>query len=265
MSTNRRKRYLIVNADDFGLSHGINRGVIQAHERGIVTSASLMVRGRVAAEAAAYCHKHPELSVGLHFDLGEWACRSDTWVQLYQVVPEDDFAAVAVEAARQLAAFRRLVGRNPTHIDSHQHAHLEGPARVILGRMARQLRVPLRRRSSCVRYCGDFYGQGSNGKPYPNLITVPALIRILKALPPGFTELGCHPGLRNAGNSMYRSERGRELETLCDPRVREAITEIGIELRSFHDVDAPGAKRSLNRRRTQSSKRLRDLTKKSPA
>jgi predicted glycoside hydrolase/deacetylase ChbG (UPF0249 family) len=51
MSTNR---YLIVNADDFGQSHGVNRGVIEAFENGIVTSASLMVRWPAAVEAAAY-------------------------------------------------------------------------------------------------------------------------------------------------------------------------------------------------------------------
>src|SRR4051794_16830036 len=52
--TPARDRYVIVNADDFGQSRGINRGIILAHEQGIVTSASLMVRWAAAAEAAAY-------------------------------------------------------------------------------------------------------------------------------------------------------------------------------------------------------------------
>src|SRR5919199_1733575 len=116
-------RALIVNADDFGLSPGINAGVAAAHERGIVTSASLMVRWPAAGEAAAYARAHPALSLGLHVDLGEWAYRDGAWVQLYQVVPEDDRAAVAEELSRQLAAFRALVGRHPTHLDSHQHVH----------------------------------------------------------------------------------------------------------------------------------------------
>ena len=64
-------RYLIVNADDFGQSHGVNRGIMQAHRRGIVTSASLMVRWLAASEAAAYAREHPSLSLGLHVDLGE--------------------------------------------------------------------------------------------------------------------------------------------------------------------------------------------------
>ncbi|HEU4340947.1 MAG TPA: ChbG/HpnK family deacetylase, partial [Candidatus Binatia bacterium] len=59
-------KYLIVNADDFGQSHGINRGIITAYGDGIVTSASLMVRWPAAADAAAYARKQPGLSVGLH-------------------------------------------------------------------------------------------------------------------------------------------------------------------------------------------------------
>ena len=52
-------RVLIVNADDFGLSAGVNRGIVEAHERGIVTSASLMVRRPAAREAADYARTHP--------------------------------------------------------------------------------------------------------------------------------------------------------------------------------------------------------------
>src|SRR5262249_24976449 len=119
------RRVLIVNADDFGQSFGINDGVAQAHERGIVTSASLMVCWPASMEAANYAQEHRELSLGLHVDLGEWTYSGDNWVRVYQVVPEDDPTAVHDALASQLAAFRRLVGRDPTHLDSHQHAHRE--------------------------------------------------------------------------------------------------------------------------------------------
>jgi predicted glycoside hydrolase/deacetylase ChbG (UPF0249 family) len=123
------KRYLIVNADDFGLSHGVNRGVIKAHEQGIVTSASLMVRWPAAAAAAAYCHEHPGLSAGLHFDLGQWTYRNGNWESLYEVAPVNDVAALKREADLQLGAYLRLLGRNPSHLDSHQHVHRQEPAR----------------------------------------------------------------------------------------------------------------------------------------
>jgi chitin disaccharide deacetylase len=63
------QRSLIVNADDFGQSPGVNRGTIKTCEQGIVTSASLMVRGPAAA--GAYGQERPTLSLGLHLDLGE--------------------------------------------------------------------------------------------------------------------------------------------------------------------------------------------------
>ena len=74
------QRYLIVNGDDFGQSPGINRGVIEAHENGIVTSASLMVRRPAARQAVTYVEDHREMSLGLHLDLGEWEYRAGEWV-----------------------------------------------------------------------------------------------------------------------------------------------------------------------------------------
>ena len=72
------ERTLIVNADDFGLSPGVNAGVARTHEEGIVTSASLMVRQPAAEEAAAYARATPALGVGLHVDLGEWVWQDGT-------------------------------------------------------------------------------------------------------------------------------------------------------------------------------------------
>ena len=93
---------------------------------------------------------------------------------------------------------------------------------------------PLRHCSSEIRYCGNFYGQAANGSPLPEAISVEGLIRTLLALPPGVTELSCHPGLDDDVDSMYRTERAMEVSALCDLRVRATIDAAGIELRSFH-------------------------------
>src|SRR3954447_13194280 len=121
-------RRLIVNADDFGLSHGVNAGIIQAHEHGIVTSASLMVRASAPAarEAAEYARRRPQLSVGLHVDIGEWAIVAGEWKPIYELVPASNAEAVAAELRRQLGIFQELLGRGPTHLDSHQHVHRQG-------------------------------------------------------------------------------------------------------------------------------------------
>ena len=221
-------RYLIVNADDFGQSRGVNRGVIEAHERGVVTSASLMVRWAAAEEAAAYARTRPALAVGLHVDLGEWVSRNDGWACVYEVTGDPE-----QELVRQLERFRVLVGRDPTHLDSHQHVHRREPLRTAMVALARELGVPAREVAGDVRYCGGFYGQWVTGAPHPHGITVNRLLGLLSALPLGTTELACHPGFGDDVDSMYRTERAREVEALCDPRVRGHLDAVGIELCSF--------------------------------
>src|SRR6202035_4017547 len=111
---------------------------------GIVTSASLMVRPQAAVAAAELSRGLPGLSVGLHFDLGEWACRDGTWYPLCEVVSLDDPRAVRAELGRQLDRFRDMFGRDPTHLDSHQHVHRQTPVREIAAEIAAELDVPLR-------------------------------------------------------------------------------------------------------------------------
>jgi predicted glycoside hydrolase/deacetylase ChbG (UPF0249 family) len=182
--------------------------------------------------------------LALHLDLGEWICREGAWQPLYEVVQPGDADACAREIARQLEAFHDLVGAAPTHLDSHQHCHRDEPARSLLEKEARRLHVPLRSFDPLVRYCGDFYGQTDTCEPYPEAIGVEALIRILKALPAGITELACHPGLGEPPAGMYRSERQREVETLCNPRLRAVLAAEGIRLCSFADLPTLTGSRS---------------------
>ena len=229
-----------MNADDLGLSAGVNEGIFRAHDAGIVTSASLMVRRPAARAAADAARGRPKLGVGLHLDLGDWVFARRRWHAVTGVVDEKDLAAVSEELERQLAAFRQLVGRDPTHLDSHQHIHLRGCPADAARRLAQGLGVSLRQRAGGVRYCGDFYGQTGTGEPLHEAITTAALIRILRALPPGVTELACHPGAGRDLRSPYREERELELRALCDPRVGKVIHQEQIALRSFAQVDIDG-------------------------
>ena len=229
-------RHLIVNADDFGLCPGVNRGIIECAERGIVTSASLMVRQPAAAEAAAYAKRSRGISLGLHIDLGEWIYQRGDWVRLYEVVATDDADAVHKEVNRQLAAFRELMDREPSHLDSHQHAHRKEPVRSLLVDLARKLSVPLRECDPVIRYCGDFYGQTGEGEPLPDNISAAGLRAVLHALPDGVTELGCHPGYGEGLSSVYRLEREQEIRTLCNPTIRASLLEANIGLCRFDDL-----------------------------
>jgi predicted glycoside hydrolase/deacetylase ChbG (UPF0249 family) len=229
-------KILVVNADDFGQSAGLNRGIIEAFEHGIVTSTSFMVNWPGAVEAARYARANPALAVGLHLDFGEWALRDGEWVELYTRGDLTNLRAVRSVAWHQLALLRDLLGAGPTHLDSHQHAHREEPIRGVAIAIARELGVPLRHFSPGIRYSGAFYGQDEHGEPYHDAITPAALIATLRKLEPGVTELACHPGYPDNLDTMYQVERAIEIRSLCDPKARRAIADLDVELRSFRDI-----------------------------
>jgi len=213
---------LIVNADDFGATHGVNRGILEAHARGIVTSTSLMVEG-VAAEAAAEASRHaPELGIGLHVDLGR--------------TPPADAAGVRRILERQAARFVALMGRTPTHLDSHRNSHMDPVALPEFQALAARWSIPLRGHSP-VRLLPSFYGQW-HGESHPEQVGVAKLVEFFASrVEPGFTELICHPAyVDDALDSSYRVEREVERATLCDPAIRDALAAHDIQLAGFVDV-----------------------------
>lgn len=227
---------LIVNADDFGQSPGINSGIIKAYEKGVVTSASLMVRYGSSADAAAYAKNNPGLGVGLHIDLGEWVYEDGNWEPVYEVVLLGNVKKIEQEINQQLESFYRIMERKPTHIDSHQHVHQRENIRSIFIEKASKLNVPLRGCSGKVKYCGDFYGQLADGSPYHDAISISGLKRIIAGLTDGITELACHPGLKNDIETMYKYERELEVRTLCNKEIRETISNENILLCSFEGI-----------------------------
>lgn len=241
MNSAAQARRLVVNADDFGVSPGVNRGIAEAHEHGIVTSASLMVRGPAAAEAARYARRHAELAVGLHVELQDWRVRRLTWSRARSARRLQSGAAK--ELREQVDAFRRLVGRDPTHLDSHHHRHRIESLRPVFVELSQELRVPLRHFSPTVRFCGEFYGHDGRGRPQPEAVSADALIRLLERLDEGVTEIGTHPGYPEGLRAHYRDERVDEIRALCDERVRSALQRLEISLISFRDVVLGGESR----------------------
>ena len=229
-------RYLIVNADDFGYSTGVNRGILEAHENGIVTSASLMVERPAAVAAVDSAQERPRLGLGLHVEVGRWRT---SW--LPRRGSARSVAAVRTRAAddlrRQLERFRLLVGRDPSHLDSHQHRHLAELVRPTFEEVAGNLGIPLRRVDRRVRFCGEFYGHDGRGRPEPDAISVDALIRLIENIGDEVTELCCHPGYADDLDDWYRTEREQEVRALCDPRVRSTIEREGLRLCSYAELE----------------------------
>lgn len=231
-------RYLIVNADDLGLSPGVTRGILEAHARGIVTSASLMVDTPWSAEAAALARATPELSVGLHVALAH-----DPVGVAARPWGAGDGRELRDELQRQLDRFTTLVGRAPTHLDSHHNRHREPGVLEGFLALAGELGLPLRGHSPA-RYFPGFYGQWG-GQSHPEHVGVESLLRLVaNEVGEGITELGCHPGYPDPRErSGYVVEREVELRTLCDPRARAGIEALGITRVSFHDLGRLAAAR----------------------
>jgi chitin disaccharide deacetylase len=221
---------LVVNADDFGYSRGINRGIAEAHDHGIVTSTSLMVDGPLAEEAVALARTRPGLSVGLHVNFTNEGER---------LVEFTDPAACRADLARQLERFLALMGRPPTHLDSHQHVHRGTTPRPIFLEAAARLGVHLRDEPP-VAYKGGFYGQWEFGVSEPDKIGVAFLSRMLREeFTGGAYELCCHPGFFDeAASFVYHRDREVELATLTDPRIRAVLGELGIRLAGWRDLPA---------------------------
>lgn len=136
-----RVRRLIINADDFGMTPGVNRAIVQAHGKGVVTSATLMAGGSALGNAVGLAAQLPELSVGCHVVLvdGEPLLPAETVPSLafadggfapalggfIQRALTGRFSAeeVEVEAAAQ---FRKLQDSGVTisHFDTHKHTHV---------------------------------------------------------------------------------------------------------------------------------------------
>jgi len=249
-------RKLIVNADDLGRTEGINEGVFDAHRRGIVTSATLMVNYPAARRVAVLSRDSPDLGIGLHVALtGGAPVLPAEHVRSLVVeggqlpakprgLEAADPAEILAEVRAQLRSFREIMGRDPTHFDSHHHSHREVPAvfEAILN-VAWETGLPVRGASPAMadrlrregvptpdHFIDEFYDEGA---------TLSDLVRILEGLSPGTSELMCHPAVVDEelrSTSGYAEPRARELDALTQADARRALQRTGVRLVHFGQI-----------------------------
>ncbi|HJQ11337.1 MAG TPA: ChbG/HpnK family deacetylase [Gemmatimonadaceae bacterium] len=154
-------RRLIVNADDFGISRGVNDGIIEAAHIGGITSTSLLVNLPDSVDAIARVRQCPRISVGLHFNLTVGNAltgpssltqgRTSEFYSLSRLLAAASLGMIdAMDIEREcLAQIDRMTqaGFPPTHLDSHRHVHTHPaiyPAvlRAVQARRIPHLRVP---------------------------------------------------------------------------------------------------------------------------
>ena len=153
-------RRLVVNADDLGLTAGVNDGIFDAHQHGILTSASLMANAPATADAIRRARSHPSLGLGAHLTLVDGAAilppgRVPTlveddgrfrrsWKPFIVACLQKRVSLVDVE--RELTAqIQRLAGAGVrlTHLDAHKHVHAYPPIFAIVARLAARFGIPV--------------------------------------------------------------------------------------------------------------------------
>ncbi len=242
---------LIVNADDFNLTPGVTRGILDGHRHGIITSTTVMVNlpglehSRDLAMDGA-----PDLGLGLHlnFTLGTPVLPPPAVPSLVDAAgrfhrdrerlgTSGNPSEIRAEAAAQLVRFRSVFGRPPTHLDTHYHMHRLDPVFAIVLDLAADLDVPVRALSpemaAAIRARGLAAVDRAVGDVAADAYWTPEnLIDLIENLDHGVTELMCHPGYVDTGLaiSSYREQREGELRALCDPELKYALKRAGVVL-----------------------------------
>ena len=203
-------KYLIVNADDFGYSYSINKGIIEAHTNGVVTSTSVMVDA-IAAEEAIALTKFPDLSIGLHFEVKE-------------------VVNVKAELERQIDKFVAIVGKSPDHIDTHKRHTTDEGIKEVLEEYAKTHDIPIRNFSA--KHISSFGINSDDG-------SVAQLKRSIDEATEEYNELMTHAGYSDdylREHSSYSDLREDELKSICSPEIKQYIKEKGLILTNWSSL-----------------------------
>jgi hypothetical protein len=248
---------LIVNADDFGRSAGVDNGIVRAHREGIVTSATFMTNAPSTPHAATLAREAQTLDLGVHLVLTYAKPLSDPAL-IPSLVREDgsfwrpsellarpiDRTEALIEYRAQFARARELVGREPTHMDTHHWVHDHPALSWAVCELAHETGAAARTHTP--RQRDEYRAKGVRTSDHftrefqhRGHIDVTDLVALLSRLEDGVTELMCHPGELDpelVATSAYARERPIELATLTDRRVREALERERITLTTFAEL-----------------------------
>lgn len=209
---------LIIHADDFGLTPGISRGILQTIRQGVVSSTSVIIETPYLSTTKKLIKNNPDVDWGLHVVIENPTRPFDRYI--------------TNETERQIGLFQQYFHTRPSHIDFHKGFRFDT-------KIYFSLRMLVLRHGLAFRYDNrhkvvtDFYGFHNRTNTI-DCIREQSLIQILSRVSSGFTELVCHPGYTNGRLSdPYRAQRSIELATLTNPDIRRAITTHDIRISTF--------------------------------
>lgn len=250
---------LIVNADDCNLTAGVTRGILRAHDAGILSSTTILMNLPLSERTLQELKRRKKLGLGIHLNvtfgapvsraekvrsLLKFATRFRRPADYLSKLPRRD--EVVREYTAQIRLFEQRFGRAPDHLDTHHHLHDHPLFFEALSNVARRWKVPVRR--SHIFQLADGYsktrGLYTTDYLFGNLEAKfhwqrEPLLGLIENLPEGTSEIGCHPGYCDAELcqvSSLQETREKELQLFSDKRIRNLLSEHGIELIRFSEV-----------------------------
>lgn len=266
-------KQLVVNADDFGFTHDVNAGIVEAHTHGILTATTLMANGSAFDDAIRLAREYPSLDIGCHLVLVGGTSLLDN-----RELPQTVTQLIGALASRKIRVYDELrrqveriveAGIAPTHLDTHKHTHLLPPVLNAVARLSEEFQIPWVRRPfdlplqprdipwtkqavnralgmvrsrfhrvlsrhGC-RTTDHFAGFQITGRFDANDVAT-----LIRSLPEGSTEFMVHPGklgdeLR-AARTRLKQSREDELAALTSAAARTALKEAGVNLVSYRDL-----------------------------
>jgi chitin disaccharide deacetylase len=265
-------RALILNADDFGMCHDQNEGVMRGLKEGLFTSSTILVTCPWFEEAAKFARSNPDADLGVHLTLtAEWDsykwgpvlgaravpslvdARGYLWqtvAQVYEHARLDEAEAeLRAQIEKALAA-----GIDATHLDSHMGTlQLRADYHEIYARLAAEYRVPIRlasRRRIGIEGMGAILDQlDAAGVVTPDHLVFsgpPSVAQteaywtnLIRTLKPGVTEILCHPAIaRDELKTCARDafQRDADFRYFTSAKARQLVNEEGIKLLGFREL-----------------------------
>lgn len=234
---------IIINADDFGLSQGGNKAIIESYQKGILTSTTLMATTEYTQEAIQLAKENPGLGVGVHMVLTTQKAILNThkniadengnflWT-IMSINDTIDKEEVYQEWDAQIASITKEL--DITHLDSHHHAHLHPALDGVVQRLSEKYNVPFRSTRTLLPKEVEV-----NSKFYKEGVSEEFILDLFEKKAYDVVDLMTHPAyvddyLRSI--SSYCDERFTELQILSNPELKAKAESLGIELISYRDI-----------------------------
>ncbi|UOY91009.1 chitin disaccharide deacetylase [Ectobacillus sp. JY-23] len=222
---------VLVNADDFGLTRGVNHAIIDCYRYGLVNSTTMLVNMPAASHAAELAKANPGLRVGIHLTLtcgkpvsdAPSLTKADGTFRLSNRYGDETVDVIAAEQEWEAQIHKFLsYGLEPSHLDSHHHIHCWEPLFPVIQRLSQKYGLPVRNGFSPEKAINrlsdelrtDFYGDGVTLDYFNKLESTTGSV----------IEIMCHPA--------YVDAELRRLSSYCDKRADEAKVLINSSLPS---------------------------------